>query len=274
VVRRLLLLGCFVCVCLTVATYIVAFKTTDGRTFDAHTLGAPGGPHSIPAVRGAAAALIDTIDFGSLLLLGGAAVASAALRNRRDLALAIVVLFAAATATTEALKPLLRSWDVFGGDAVREAHGFFPSGHATIVMSSAFAFVLAAPGSWKLLAAFVGGAYSAAVGVSLIVQGSHYASDVFGGFLLTGAWCGLVAAAVQGRPSSAAPARSRATITTVAGLVVAYAVVVAVAIATHSAAIRHVELHPRFAAAALGITALALALTFALAILVQAEAPD
>jgi membrane-associated phospholipid phosphatase len=259
---------------LAVATYVVAFKTSGGRTFDARTLGAPGGPHSIPAVRGAAAALIDTIDFGSLLLLGGAAVASAALRNRRDLALAIVVLFAAATATTEALKPLLRSWDVFGGDAVREAHGFFPSGHATIAMSSAFAFVLAAPRSWKLPAAFVGGAYSAAVGVSLIVQGSHYASDVFGGFLLTGAWCGLVAAAVQGRPSSAAPARSRATITTVAGLVVAYAVVVAVAIATHSAAIRHVELHPRFAAAALGITALALALTFALAILVQAEAPD
>ena len=256
------------------ATYVVAFNTHYGRTFDASTLGAPGGPRSIPAVRDAADALIDTIDFGSVLLLGGAAVALAVVRNRRDLAFAVVVVFAGATATTEALKPLLRAWDVFGGDALREAHGFFPSGHATIAMSSALAFVLATPRAWKPIAALLGAVYSAAVGVSLIVEGSHYASDVVGGFLLTGAWCGLVAAAVQRRPSSAERAPSPATITAVVGLVVAYAIVVAVAITTHSGAVRHFELRPRVVAAALGITALALVLTFGLTMLIQAEARD
>ena len=256
------------------ATYVVAFNTDYGRMFDASSLGAPGAPRSIPAVRDAAGALIDTIDFGSVLLLGGAAVVLALVRNRRDLALAVVFVFAGATATTEALKPLLRAWDVFGGDAVREEHGFFPSGHATIAMSSAFAFVFAAPRAWKLVAALLGVVYAAAVGVSLVVEGSHYASDVVGGFLLTGAWCGVVAAAVQRRPSSAAPALSRATITAVAGLVVAYAILVAVALTTHSGVVGHVELRPHLATAALGITALALALTFALAMLIQAEVRD
>jgi membrane-associated phospholipid phosphatase len=251
-----------------VATYVVAFKTDYGRMFDASTLGAPGGPRSIPAISDAAGTLIDTIDFGSVLLLGGA-VALALVRNRRDLAFAVVVVFAAATATTEALKPLLRAWDVFGGDAAREAHGFFPSGHATVAMSSALALVLAAPPAWKLLAALLGAVYSSAVGVSLFVQGSHYASDVVGGFLLTAALCGLVAAAVQVRPSSTARAPSRATITAVAGLVMAYAAAVGVVLTTQPAAVRHVEVHPHFAAAALGITALALTLTFALAMLIQ-----
>ena len=275
--RRLLVIGSCVCVALTVATYIVAFKSNAGRRFDARTLGASGGRESIPAIREAAGAVVDTIDIGSVLLVGGAAVASVTARNRRDLALAVGVLLAAALTTTELLKPLLRTWDVFGGDAFREAHGFFPSGHATVAMSSAFALVLASPRRWKRAAGLLGGLYAAAAGVSLVLEGSHYPSDVVGGFLLTGAWCGLVVAVVQGHGLPPAPARPRRTSAAVGGLVAAYTLValaLALALGTHSSALHHVQRHAPVAAATMTIAALALALTGALAALLQAGGPD
>jgi membrane-associated phospholipid phosphatase len=259
------MLGSCLCVCLALATYVVAFKTADGRRFDAETYGAPGRPSSIEGVRNAAGGLVHTVGLGSALLLAGAVVASAFVRRRGDLVLAVVFLFIAATATTEALKPLLRAWDVFGGDAARQAHGFFPSGHAAVAMSSALAFVLAAPEAWKSFAASIGGAYSAAVGVAAIIQGSHYASDVVGGFLVAGAWCCVVAAVVPDRSSSPAPGARRA-LSAPAGLALVAVFGVAIALATSSRTLRDVEVHPPFAVAMLGISAIALVLTSALAI--------
>jgi membrane-associated phospholipid phosphatase len=271
--RRVLVLGSCLCFCLAVATYVVAFKTADGRRFDAETYGAPGGPSSIEGIRTAVDAIVHMVGIGSGLLLASALFVSAFVRRRGDLVLAVVFLFAVATATAEVLKPLLRAWDVFGGDAARESHGYFPSGHATVAMAGALAFVLAAPQAWKLFAASIGGAYAAAVGVALIVQGSHYTSDVVGGFLLTGAWCCVVAALVQRRSGSRAAAAGRA-VSTLAGLALTAALVAAVALAASSEMVRHVELHPSFAVATLGISALALVLTFALAIGSGRRAPD
>ena len=262
--RRRLLLGSCLCVCLAAATYVIAFKTANGRRFDAETYGAHSVPSSIESIRAAADSVVTTVGLGAALLLAGAVVVSAVVRRRGDLVLAVIFLFAAATVTTEALKPLLREWDVFGGDAARDAHGFFPSGHATVAIASALAFVLAAPNAWKLFAASIGGLYAALVGTALMVQGSHYASDVVGGFLLTGAWCCLVAAVVRGRSTSLAPVPRRAVLAS-AGLAAVAALAAALAWAISSGMLRHVEVPPR-AVATLVIGALALVLTFGLAI--------
>ena len=70
-----------------------------------------------------------------------------------------------------------------------------PSGHATAAMSLVVAAILVAPRSLRLPTAVAGGFFSLAVGISLVLLGWHYPSDVFAGYLVA-VGVGLVALAV------------------------------------------------------------------------------
>lgn len=82
----------------------------------------------------------------------------------------------------------------------------FPSGHATSVMAILLLFALLGSGRWRVPLAF---AVAAAVGVSRVLLGVHWPSDVLGGWLL-GAGVALVACHLgQAFGSGARPGRRR-----------------------------------------------------------------
>ena len=89
--------------------------------------------------------------------------------------------------TTQVLKPLLATQRDFplGHYMGPEA---YPSGHTTAVMSFALALVIVAPPRWRPLAAAAGGLLTVGTVYSILILGSHYPSDVIGGFLVATGW--------------------------------------------------------------------------------------
>jgi len=270
-VRSALLAFAGLCAALAIVVYVIAFDTGRGLGWDAHVLQAATAERAIPSVQNASSGLIDTIDVGSLVLLGGGIVGVALLLGRRRAALGAAVLLAGANATTQALKPGLGALHPFG-DARAQIHSSFPSGHATVTMSVALAAVLVAPTGWNLLAALGGAAYAAAVGISLLVQASHYPSDVAGAYLVTGAWAGAVAALLPELLEETRPGSVRAGLIAAAGAVAAFGVAVAVAVHEHPGIVVRVHLETRLVFALALLAGLALAVTAGYALLLQATA--
>lgn len=89
----------------------------------------------------------------------------------------------------------------------------FPSGHATVAASAAFAVFVVSPPRWRPLAAIIGTAFSVLTGVLLVIQQWHRPSDVVAAFMLVGA-CGCLGAIALllwnvppvGRPARQLPA--------------------------------------------------------------------
>ncbi len=270
-VRRALLAFAGLCAALAVAVYVLAFDTGRGLSWDVFVLHAATAQRDIPSVQAASSGLIDTIDIGSLVLLGGGIVGVALLLGRKRAALGAVLLIAGANATTQGLKPGLGSMHPFG-DPRPQIQSSFPSGHATVAVSIALAAVIVAPAGWKVLAALAGAAYAAGVGISLLVQASHYPSDVAGAYLLTGAWAGAVAALLPDRPGDVRPGSLRAGAIAAGAAVAAFAVVVAVAVHRHPGIVLRVHVQTKLVFAVIVLAGLALAVASGLALLLQASA--
>ena len=216
-------------------------------------------PRQDPRLYAGTSELLRTIDVNSLLLFGVGIAGLALARRRLDLALGAAATIVGANVTTQVLKPLLGTLDPVGGDAGRALHGAFPSGHATVAMSLGLALVLAAPTRFRLLGAFAGAGYAAAIGAALIALGWHYPSDVAGGYLVALAWVAGVAGVIyRGRPlrGEALAARLPSVSPTV---VIAAAVVLAGAysLAVTVAAIRRPDLFVALRANALPVAAAA-----------------
>jgi membrane-associated phospholipid phosphatase len=64
----------------------------------------------------------------------------------------------------------------------------FPSGHTTAAAALSIALVLVVPAVYRMSAAAIGVLVTGGVGVSVIVLGWHYPSDVVGGLLVASAW--------------------------------------------------------------------------------------
>ncbi len=269
-VRSALLAFAGLCAALAIVVYVIAFDTGRGLGWDAHVLQAATAERAIPSVQNASSGLFDTIDVGSLVLLGGGIVGVALLLGRRRAALAAALLIAGANATTQALKPGLGALHPFG-DARAQIHSSFPSGHATVAMSIALAAVLVAPTGWKLLAALGGAAYAAAVGISLLVQASHYPSDVAGAFLLTGAWA-AIAALLTDRPEETRTGSVRAGLAAAGLAVAAFVVLVMVAVHRHPGIVFRLHAETKLVFALAVLSGLALAICAGLALLLQASA--
>jgi membrane-associated phospholipid phosphatase len=93
----------------------------------------------------------------------------------------------------------------------------WPSGHMSVAASVGLALVLAVPAVLRPTAALVGAAYAAGIGLSIVVEGWHYPSDVVGAVFVCGFWA---AAAALLLPAAAERAR-----VSVRGVAVALAVV-------------------------------------------------
>jgi membrane-associated phospholipid phosphatase len=124
-----------------------------------------------------------------LVLLVGVCALGLSLGRRREVIAAVMVV-AGANLTTQVLKTTLeharhKAWE--HGVELPWANSF-PSGHTTAAASIAVALLLVVPALHRSTAAAAGLLLTAAVGLSVVILGWHYPSDVLGGLLVAGAW--------------------------------------------------------------------------------------
>ncbi len=166
------------------ATHVAAAQHADTRVLDAFMAegDTPGAGFAAPIFHA-----FDPPAFAVMLL---ALVTGALLGGRRRAAIIVGASVLGATLTAELLKLALA--------APRPVHTHsWPSGHTTAVMSLVLAVVLLSPPRWRWLAAAAGGALTVAVVFSILILGSHYPSDVVGGFLVAAGFNCLAAAALR-----------------------------------------------------------------------------
>jgi membrane-associated phospholipid phosphatase len=141
-------------------------------------------------INALASVLVNLGDLLPLLIML-AAVCMIGLRlGRRREVLAAVVVVAGANLTTQLLKTTLEHarHKAFEHGIELPWPNSFPSGHTTAAASIAVALLLVVPAAHRLAAALAGVALTAAVGLSVVILGWHYPSDVLGGLLIVGAW--------------------------------------------------------------------------------------
>ncbi len=132
----------------------------------------------------------------------GAAVVLLALRRRWLLALYLLLAGAGALVLDPVLKDLVgRLRPVVAHPIAHGTGGSFPSGHSLgsmICYGALFlVFLPAARGAWRRVLTTVTITLIAAIGVSRLLLGVHYVSDVLGGWALGVTWLGVTAFAVE-----------------------------------------------------------------------------
>jgi membrane-associated phospholipid phosphatase len=137
-----------------------------------------------------AAAFVNLGDLAALLVMLAVVAAIGLGFGKRREVLAVIVVVTGANMTTQVLKVVLEH----ARSEVR-VHGFempwassFPSGHTTAAASIALALLLVVPAGYRLPAAGVGAALTAAVGLAVVILGWHYPSDVLGALFVVGVW--------------------------------------------------------------------------------------
>ena len=185
--RRLALLSALACALGAAAVWVVAFHTGTGRAADYRWLqDLERWPWTRPyRLADAIAGLGNTPVFALLALL---VVALAALTRGRRGALVIAMVLAVPNVVTQVLKHLLAA------DRLQIEAPSWPSGHSTATMTLGLCLILAAPAGWRVVAALIGLGFAGAVGLSVVVTGWHYPSDVAGGYLVAGCGASLGAA--------------------------------------------------------------------------------
>jgi membrane-associated phospholipid phosphatase len=198
--RQLLLALAAACLGGAAATYLVALHTAGGAERDLLLYRRASGFGSFP-VRLAGQRALRTIDAGTLLAALVLLLGVGLVRRSLARALAAVALVVASVGSVELVKHGLPH---LAGALPAGRPATWPSGHTSIAVSVGLALVLAAPPLWRPVAALAGAAYAAGIGLSVVVLGWHYPSDVVGSFFLCGFVACLAALAVPsraGRPS-------------------------------------------------------------------------
>jgi membrane-associated phospholipid phosphatase len=188
------LLAAFLCAAAIVPLAVAAYSFEPAESLDWHLLvdlrREVGFGHDIAAM------FANLGDLAALLVMLAAVCAIGLYFGRRREVLAAVVVVAGANLTTQVLKGVLEHVRTKAFE-----HGWelpwpnsFPSGHTTAAASIAVALLLVAPAGYRLLAAGAGAAITGVVGLSVVILGWHYPSDVLGALLVVAAW-GLCAVA-------------------------------------------------------------------------------
>ena len=182
------LFAAFACAVLIVPLAVLAYSFDPVETVDRNLLFDLRREAGFGHVFGAA--FVNLGDLAALLvMLAAVCLIGLGFGRRREVLVAIVVV-AGANVTTQVLKGVLehartkafeRGWELPWPDS-------FPSGHTTAAASIAVALLLVVPAGYRLLAAGVGLGLTGVVGLSVVILGWHYPSDVFGAFLVVGTW--------------------------------------------------------------------------------------
>jgi len=172
-----------VCAAGVVVVYLLAVRTRRGQALE--LIASRGRLIQPPRVQGAAPVLLQTISVGSLALVMTVLLSIALLRGDRLLAAITAAVVAGSVASTEVLKHWVLTRPRLIDNTVRS----YPSGHATVALSLVIAAILVQSSRNRTLAAAVVGVpYALAIGTATVVAGWHRPSDVFGAWLMVGAW--------------------------------------------------------------------------------------
>jgi membrane-associated phospholipid phosphatase len=182
------LFAAFACAALIVPLAVAAYGFDPAETLDRNLLfdvrREVGFGHAFGA------AFVNLGDLAALLVMLAAVCAIGLGFGRRREVLVAIIVVAGANVTTQVLKSVLehartkafeRGWELPWPDS-------FPSGHTTAAASIAVALLLVVPAGYRLFAAGVGGALTGVVGLSVVILGWHYPSDVLGALLVVGTW--------------------------------------------------------------------------------------
>jgi membrane-associated phospholipid phosphatase len=182
------LFAAFACAALIVPLAVLAYSFDPVETVDRNLLFDLRREAGFGHVFGAA--FVNLGDLAALLVMLAAVCAIGLGFGRRREVLVAIVVVAGANVTTQVLKGVLehartkaieRGWELPWPDS-------FPSGHTTAAASIAVALLLVVPAGYRLLAAGVGLGLTGVVGLSVVILGWHYPSDVLGAFLVVGTW--------------------------------------------------------------------------------------
>jgi membrane-associated phospholipid phosphatase len=174
-----------------VTTFLVALHSARGLHDDDALFRHVNGNTAFPVrAAGAARELLLGIDAVFVLVALVLVVVLALLQGRFARAIAAVAIVVCSVGSVEALKHGLPHLGV----AIPSGRPpTFPSGHTSIAVSLGLALVLSAPPVLRPAAGLVGAAYAAGVGLSVILLGWHYPSDVVGSFFVCGFWAAAIA---------------------------------------------------------------------------------
>ncbi len=158
-----------------------------------------------------ATALVHLGDLPYLLALTAIVVALGLWFGRRRELVAALVVIAGANLTTQLLKTTLEHvrHRAFEHGVELPWANSFPSGHTTAAATIAVALLLVVPARHRLKAAVAGLLLVAGVGLSVVVLGWHYPSDVLGGLLVVGTWAFAALAVLRARAGRDAAISSR-----------------------------------------------------------------
>ena len=194
---RTLLFGAAACAGLFGLILLLAYTVPAARELDAKALEGFLGLQR-PKVDHFTETMVRLGDPPTVGAVGVLLAAIALLRGRPRVALGVIALLAVTSVSSQVLKALL-AYPRFAGQT-GEAHvtpAAFPSGHSTAVMTLAIATVMVVPPRMRALAAVVGGGLALTVGISVVLRGWHFPSDVAGGFLLATGWGLTLVAALR-----------------------------------------------------------------------------
>ena len=193
-----------------VVAYVLSTHTARGQRVENAVLAARrtelrGGDTS-------ATELLATVSVWSLVAAIACVMVVALARGRPRLALGAGAVIGVSILTTEVLKKVILPRPYLDTDAPPWLLGnVFPSGHTTIAVATAVAFVLVVPHHWRGPAALVGGFYAAALGAATLEAGWHRTSDAVGSvFLVLGMALCACGALVWWRGTGDPPERSHA----------------------------------------------------------------
>lgn len=123
----------------------------------------------------------------AVLAAGSAtAILVAMVRRRFALAARVAVLIVGANASTQILKMWLldRPYQGVGYELANS----FPSGHATVILSLAFALTIVAPQAARSLVGLIMGVVAALAGMVIVAAGWHRPADLVGALLVVMIW--------------------------------------------------------------------------------------
>ena len=175
------------CAAAAAAVFGLALHTSPGGRADAAVLDAFARLRG--ALDGIATDLVRFLDPAPFALLAAALVTLALARGMRRQAVVAAGVLGGAALTSQLLKPLLaapRPWETPA--AAEIVGGSWPSGHTTAAVALALCAVLVVPRRPVRIAAAL---FAVGVAGSLVLLGTHWPSDVLGGFCVAGAWFAL-----------------------------------------------------------------------------------
>ena len=174
-------------------TYIFFVKTTTGQFIDESALVEAAAARQ--RIGAQTAQVLDLLPATSVVIAALVVLFVTLARRRWKAAGIALVAMAAANLSTQLIKAGLPDRPNVGVNTL--ALNSLPSGHSTLAASAAAAVFLVVSPRWRPAAAFVGGSYAIAAGISTLINQWHRPSDVVAAYFVVAFWTALAALPVM-----------------------------------------------------------------------------